>query len=182
MRDDPGIHLPRPWPEFLVNIDAALLEPVEVHCMGGFALIAAYNFPRATGDLDYLATIPKEVSPILEELGGPGSKLAIKHRVCVQRVGIADLPDDYASRLAELDLGMKNLRLFVLDPYDLVLSKLTRNSPKDREDVKYLAQTFLLESSALHQRFEQEMKPWLPNLARHELTLKLWSEYFSRKR
>jgi len=21
-------------------------------------------------------------------------------------------------------------------------------------------------------------KPWLPNLARHELTLKLWEEYF----
>jgi hypothetical protein len=34
--------------------------------------------------------------------------------------------------------------------------------------------------SVIEERFEKEMKPWLPNLARHELTLKLWKEYFAK--
>jgi hypothetical protein len=172
------LDLPKPWLGFLADLDAALLEPVEIHCIGGFALVAAHEIPRVTGDLDYLMTVPNDASRLLEELGGPDSKLAAKHGVCVQRVGVADMPGDYDSRLRELRLGLKNLHLFALDPYDLVLSKLTRNSPKDREDVKFLAQNLRLKMTKLRERFEREMKPWLPNLARHELTLKIWSEYF----
>ena len=43
-----------------------------------------------------------------------------------------------------------------------------------------LAAKLNLEFSVLQSRFDAEMKLWLPNLSRHELTLKLWSEYFSR--
>jgi uncharacterized nucleotidyltransferase DUF6036 len=35
----------------------------------------------------------------------------------------------------------KKLRLFILDPYDLVLSKLSRNVARDREDVAYPVRT-----------------------------------------
>jgi Nucleotidyltransferase of unknown function (DUF6036) len=178
MRDKTHVDLQKPWTGFLADLDAALSNPVEVHCLGGFVLIAAYDIPRATGDLDYLATLPNDASPLLEKLGGPDSKLGKKYNVCVQRVGVTDMPEDYESRLTELKLGLKHLRLLALDPYDLILSKLTRNSPKDVEDVRFLARTQHLEFSALYRVFEEEMKPWLPNLARHELTLKIWSEYF----
>ena len=33
----------------------------------------------------------------------------------------------------------RNLHLMALDPYDLALSKLERNSQKDRDDVRFLA-------------------------------------------
>ena len=170
--------LPKPWGAFLSDLDAALPAPVELHCMGGFVLAAVYAVPRTTGDLDYLAAIPNQAATILEGLGGQGSSLAAKHKVSLQRVGVADCPENYDSRLSELHLGLKNLRLMVLDPYDLILSKLTRNSPKDREDIKFLARDVNLESAKLRARFDNEMKPWLPNLVRHELTLKLWSEFF----
>jgi hypothetical protein len=62
----------------------------------------------------------------------------------------------------------------------LVLSKLTRNSPKDRDDVKLLAARLKLSFKTLTERFDLEMKRWLPNLERRILTLeKLWKEYFS---
>jgi len=173
-----SMELQKPWAGFLADLDAALTSSVEVHCLGGFVLIAAYDIPRATGDLDYLLTFPSDVSTLLENLGGLDSKLAKKHHVCVERVGVSDLPEDYDSRLTELKFGLKHLRLLALNPYDLILSKLTRNSPKDVEDVKFLARTQHLEFPVLYSIFEKEMKPWLPNLARHELTLRIWEEYF----
>ncbi len=63
------------------------------------------------------------------------------------------------------------LQLFVLDLYDLVLSKPTRNIGKDREDVKALAQQHSLRFSVVSHRYEKEMEPWIPNADRHHLTL-----------
>lgn len=47
------------------------------------------------------------------------------------------MPEDYETPLTELFLGrFKDLRIYVPDPYLLILSKLERNSPKGREDVE----------------------------------------------
>jgi hypothetical protein len=99
--------------------------------------------------------------------------------VFLQHVGsIPDLPESYEERLTPLNLGLARLSIEVLGPYDLALAKLTRNSPKDREDVKFLAAAQRLSFKTLMEIFDAEMKPWLPNLDRHLLTLKLWREYF----
>jgi len=172
--------LPLPWPSFLKEIDRALTAPVELHCLGGFVLAVLYGLPRPTDDLDYFDVLPRDSFEELESIAGRGSKLCKQHKVFLQHVGaIPDLPESYEERLSQLDLGLPNLSLKVLDPYDLILSKLTRNSPKDREDVKFLAARLNLSFKTLVDRFEAEMKPWLPNLERHLLTLKLWEEYFS---
>jgi hypothetical protein len=93
---------------------------------------------------------------------------------------VTDLPDNYDTRLADLNLGFRNLIVKVLEPYDLVLSKLTRNSPKDREDVKYLATKLKLSFRMTCRRFASEMKPWIANPDRHERTLaRVWQEYFA---
>jgi hypothetical protein len=60
--------------------------------------------------------------------------------VYLQVVGVVMLPEDYESRLVEMFPGaFKHLRLLALDPYDLALSKIERNSQRDRDDVKHLA-------------------------------------------
>lgn len=178
MRDD--FELPNPWAAFLADVNQSLSSIVEIHCLGGFALTALYGVPRTTADLDYISTAPRSASSELQTLAGPKSRLAVKHKVHFQHAGgISDIPEDYQQRLTTLNLGLSKLTLKVLDPYDLVLSKLTRNSPKDREDIRTLAVKLTLSFRALSERFEREMQPWLPNLARHELTLKLWREYFT---
>ena len=170
-----------PWPAFLSEVDQGLSEPVELHCTGGLVLAVLYGVPRSTGDLDYIAAVPKSASEELERLAGPESKLARRFGVCIHSVcGIADFPEDYEERLVPLNVELSNLALKVLEPYDLVLSKLTRNSPKDREDVKYLASKLKLSFQTLWERFAEEMKPWVPNSDRHELTLtRVWQEYFA---
>jgi hypothetical protein len=49
-------------------------------------------------------------------------------------VTIATPPSDWAERLAPMfpDAGWKQLRLFALDPIDLVLSKLERGAERDK--------------------------------------------------
>ena len=95
-------------------------------------------------------------------------------------MGIADVPGDYESRLQELDLDLRNLRLWILEPYDLLLSKLPRNGPKDREDARYLIQKLRLEFATFRDRWQREMAPWIANKDRHELTMQLWREYFPK--
>lgn len=175
--------LRQPWAAFLNELDALLHHPVEIRCLGAFLLTAVYALPRATGDLDCLAVLPGDATVVVEELGGRNSKLAKKHRVWVQHVGIGvvDLPDDYERRLEHLDFGFEKLQLSGLEAYDLVLSKLTRNSPKDREDVKFIAQQQNLSYTIAYERFVKEMKPWVPRADWHEGTLqKVWKDYFPK--
>jgi|SRR5580692_11235438 hypothetical protein len=176
--------LPPPWKQFLEEVDALLSEPVELHCIGGFAVVAAYYLPRSTNDLDYYTPIPVDCGENLEQLAGQGSALARKYKVHVHRAAVASLPMNYEERLTEPFAGrFHNIRLFVLDPYDLVLSKLSRNASRDREDVALLAKTLNLDAATLRERYEREMKNVLIGPPeRHHNTLKFWIEaYFNNK-
>ena len=53
----------------------------------------------------------------------------------------------------------KKLKILAADPYDLVLSKLERNSPKDQGDAEYLAKTVPLDPKILRDRYEKELRP-----------------------
>jgi hypothetical protein len=77
---------------------------------------------------------------LLQQVARADSALAKKHRVHLQHMGVASLPDSYAGRLAPISpTSLSRLRLLALEPHDLALSKLARNSPVDRNDVAHLA-------------------------------------------
>ena len=54
-----SLDLPSPWSEFLAEVDRLLSEPCQLHCIGGFAAVAAYQLPRSTNDLDYYSLVPR---------------------------------------------------------------------------------------------------------------------------
>jgi hypothetical protein len=92
------------------------------------------------------------------------------------------MPDSYEDRVIELFPGrFKNLRLFIPDPYDLVLSKLSRNADRDREDVKYLSNVCTLDQQILRKRYTEELRPNLiGDCKQHDQTLEFWIEaYFA---
>jgi hypothetical protein len=102
-----------------------------------------------------------------------------------QRVVGASVPESYEERLTEIFEGeFTRLHLFALDPYDLALSKLSRNSEVDREDVRYLAKHVPLDPQLLQRRYDHELRPIiLGNQAEHDLTVKMWiAAYFSSER
>jgi len=175
---------PSPWREFLKELDTLLDEPFELHCIGGFAVVVGYGLPRSTNDLDYRTAVPYNRVNDLQQIAGPGSALAKKHKVHVQHTGVESIPDSYDDRLTELfPRHFKNIRLFVPDPYDLVLSKLTRNEERDRQDAEFLAKTRHLDPAVLTDRYEKELRPILIGPPEHDATLKFWLEaYFTPPR
>jgi len=177
---DTPLSLSKPWSNFLTAIDNALSQTVNLHCVGGFILTALYGIPRPTGDIDYIKVVPREANQEIQALAGERSALGKKYKLSLQSVGVYDLPDDYESRLQELPLNLKKLKLWAVDPYDLLLSKLPRNSPKDREDAKYLIRKLGLQFEIFYDRWQKEMAPWIANPDRHELTIKLWADYFPK--
>jgi hypothetical protein len=179
----PRATLPRPWDKFLQEVDELLGRPVEIHCLGGFVLIVLYGREIPTGDIDYIEAIPPEEVTNLERLAGRESKLASKYGVYFQFVpvgGIADVPENYATRLIDLfPARFSKLRLQALDPYDLILSKVTRNAARDERDVAFLASKRIIDPVILEERYREELRPNLVNEERHDLTLRLWVEgYF----
>jgi Nucleotidyltransferase of unknown function (DUF6036) len=171
-----------PWKEFLEGLDSLLDEPFSLNCIGGFAVVMGYGLPRATNDLDYRTLIPYNRINDLQRMAGPGSGLAKKHKVYLQRPGVDVLPESYEERIHELFPGhFKNLP-FVPDADDLVLSKITRNAPRDRQDVEYLVKTESLDCAILRERFEKELKLNLIGPPDHHgRTLEFWIEAYFLK-
>jgi hypothetical protein len=72
---------PEPWRSFLRDVDETLVQPVELRCIGGFAIAMLYGLPRPTVDVDYLSVVPLHETSNLESLAGKGSALHTRHGV-----------------------------------------------------------------------------------------------------
>jgi hypothetical protein len=171
--------LASPWKEFLAEIDAALNEPLELHCIGGFVLVYFYGLARTTGDVDYYAAVPAHFN--LLEAAGDGSRLHQKYGICLHKVTVTNLPEEYESRLLEMAKGQfKHLKLLVPDPYDCILSKLDRNGDVDVNDAEHLFRSQNLDPQALRERYEKEYRPYIiGDVPRTDTTLKLWLDIFT---
>jgi hypothetical protein len=140
-------------------------------------MAVVYDLARPVADVDVIAITPRTEIESLMSLAGQGSALHRKHKVYLQLVGVASVPDGYEERLTEIfPETFKHLRPLALDPYDLALSKLERNSLRDRDDVRHLARTVPFDLDILRDRYQKELRPYLGNTAREDLTLQLWIE------
>ena len=97
--------VPSPWGDFLHELDDGLSKPVELHCIGGFVISLLYGLPRPAGYVDYVTAIPRYRMEELEKLAGRESALASKHKVYLQHVAVAAIPENYESRLSEIVPG-----------------------------------------------------------------------------
>lgn len=62
----------------------------------------------------------------------------------------------------------------------MALTKLTRNSDRDRADVEYLATAVPLDATELRERYNGEMRGYVSVPEREDLTLNLWIEMIER--
>ena len=175
--------VPSPWAAFLDAVDAALPARVSLHCLGGFIVSVCHGLKRPTADIDVLAVAPHQRLDALLTMAGKGSRLARKHRLYIDYVTVATVPDSYEDRLQPVFPDrFVNLRLFALDPYDLALAKLERNHDVDRDDVRLLARAVPLEIDVLRNRYARELRPLLAHPEREDLTLDLWSDIIAEAR
>lgn len=175
---------PEPWHSFLKELDALAIGIVDFQCLGGFVVTQLYGLKRSTGDLDVLSIAPIEQRKDLLEKGGQGSSLHKKYKLYLDYVGVASIPYEYESRLVEMYPGVyTHIRLFALDPYDIALSKLSRNIGRDREDVLYLAKYVPFDLQILRERYTDELRPDLLGVPENQdAVLDLWIEMIQEDR
>jgi uncharacterized nucleotidyltransferase DUF6036 len=179
----PSDQLPEPWYSFLKELDNAVEEPVRLDCIGGFVITMLYGSPRPTADLDVLEIAPGTAGNILGRIAIQGGDLYRKYGVYLDRVTVTQPPYDYESRLAEMFPDVfKNLHLLALDPYDLALTKIERNIERDRNDVRFLARAIPFDLEVLKDRYRTELRPYLGNPKREDLTLQLWIDMIEEER
>jgi hypothetical protein len=175
--------LTEPWRSFLTELDTLVSHSVRLHCCGGFVVTIRYGMARTTADLDVLSILPTEDQRTLAALAGQGSSLHKTHSVYLDVVTVATYPDSYEDRLTEMYPGtFRHIHLLALDPYDLVLTKLTRNADRDRGDVEYLATVVPLDVAVLRERYQREMRSYVGVPEREDLTLELWIEIIQEAR
>ena len=113
----------------------------------------------------------------LVRLAGKGSELHRRHKVYLDIVTVATVPEHYESRLLDLFPDrFQNLWLKAFERHDLVLAKLERNIDRDREDLRRLAEGPGLDVDVLRDRYTTELRPSLGRPDRDDLTLQLWVE------
>jgi hypothetical protein len=109
---------PEPWCSFLRDLDDALQSPARLDCIGGFVVTQLYGLDRPTADVDVIELAPREASEALMEIALQGGPLHRKHRIYLDRVGVAAIPENYEERLTEMfPEAFRHLRLMALDPY-----------------------------------------------------------------
>ena len=177
------ITIPEPWFSFLREMDESVAEPIEFHCLGGFVITLFYGLERSTSDVDVISVTPRQTVLHLIEIAGEGSALHRKYGVYLDVVGIATVPENYEERLTKINTDeFQNIKLFALDAYDIALAKIERNIQRDRDDVKHLARVKPFDIEVLKSRYENELRVYLGNPDREDLTLKLWIDAIEEER
>jgi len=171
------------WKSFLDEIDMALPEAVAFYCFGGFALQYGYGMSRTTEDLDILAALPNIHRKLLTDGAGEFSPLHRKYKLYLDFVTVSPTIYNHEDRLRPLFPGKwQHIELYVLDPYDIALSKILRNEPFDRADVMHLARTIPFDLSVLKHRYKEEVRPYLGIPEREDHTLQLWLDMIEEER
>jgi hypothetical protein len=118
-----------------------------------------YGLARPTSDVDVIQVRGASNVADVQRIGGKGSLLAKQHRVYIDIVTVADVPERYEERLIDVYTGeFQNLTIRVFEKYDLALAKLGRNQDYDRDDVRRLAQGPGLDAEILKQRYHEELR------------------------
>jgi len=140
-------------------------------------LTVLWELPRQTGDVDFIEIHPSGANDDLLRVAGEGSDLAKRFQLKFQRVHIAEYPEGYGSRLVDITpRSFRRLRLMAFEIHDLVLAKVARFAPHDRDDIDFLVRKCALDREVLKRRYEEELRPYVLNETRYAVNLKLCLE------
>jgi Nucleotidyltransferase of unknown function (DUF6036) len=181
---DEKILPPEPWHLFLTELDALAPEEVRLECLGGFVVTTLYGMLRPTADVDVFSIKPMQQRNDFLARAGKDSEFHEKHGVYLDFVSVVTLPYSYDERLRVMYPNVyKHLRLFALDPYDLALTKLSRNIARDREDVRYLARTTPFDIAILRGRYMNEFRRFMDGIPENnDANFNMWIAMIEEER
>jgi hypothetical protein len=150
------------------SLDRNLSGPAEVRLMGGAALILGYGMPRATEDADLLMETG-ELVLIVEKAGFSEALEATNRALEPDGLYVAHIwgPEQQIltpswrerCRVVHLDPPLERLRLAVLGPVDLIVSKLCRADDGDLEDIRWLIEHEALSPISVRAAMQEALVP-----------------------
>jgi hypothetical protein len=119
--------------QFLREVGTELHRPVQVVIGGVVALILPGLVSRATEDIDIVDEVPGEVQSLHSLL----ARLQKRYGLQLTHFQSHYLPAGWDQRLHSLG-SFGQIRVFLVDAYDVFLSKLFSAREKDRDDLRVL--------------------------------------------
>lgn len=172
-----------PIEQFFLDLDArwGKAEPkLALKVLGSGALMLQANYLRGTKDSDVLGVEPVRgaIQEKLQNLAGKGSHLHDLHHFYLDVVppGLPFLP--HPPRFVPLDslnAQLSSFQISVLDPVDVVVSKLKRFNGSDRDDIRAMVALDLVDHEFMIDRFRSAVDRFgmdaraddLPIIVRH---------------
>lgn len=99
-------------------------EKIELILVGGSALLIKGIISRATLDIDTYLINDKNIRNILNE-----------YNINDDAGRVMTICSDFEKRLEKINLPLEKINLYILSDYDLIISKIGSQRPKDFEDI-----------------------------------------------
>ena len=150
--------------QFLRDLGSSVRTPTRITIGGSIALMLAGQLHRGTDDVDVVDELPVEIRDqhsLLDEL-------AKNYGLRLTHFQSHYLPSGWSNRVHSLDV-FDRLTVYLVDPYDIFLSKLFSARNKDLNDIRVLARQ--LERARIEGRFRDSGKAMMgePRLAENAM-------------
>ena len=150
----------------------SLSNPIKVYLAGGMA-VHLYTASRVTTDVDAefgsRVFIPSDL--IVDVTLEDGTQESVYFDTNYNS-SFALMHEDYLDDAIPMDLGVEQIRLYVLSPVDLAVSKIARFADNDKEDIASLVRLGLTTADAIEQRATEALGGYVGGLAMLRLNLR----------
>ncbi|HWS28316.1 MAG TPA: DUF6036 family nucleotidyltransferase [Xanthomonadales bacterium] len=149
----------------------ALHSPVNVYLAGGMA-VHLYTADRVTTDVDaeFSARVFIPGDLVVDVTLEDGTRAAV-HFDTNYNSTFALMHEDHADDAIALDLGLRHIRLHVLSPLDLAVSKISRFAENDKEDIAALVRLGLASADEIERRATSALAGYVGGQALLKLNL-----------
>lgn len=140
--------------DILTQLEArlSLTGPLDVYLAGGMA-VHLYTAERVTTDVDaeFAGRVFLPLDLAVDATLDDGSSCTI-FLDTNYNAAFALLHEDYRDGAVPIDFGLKHLRIHVLSPVDLAVSKIARFCDHDKEDIQSLVRHGLVTADEIERR------------------------------
>ncbi len=149
-----------------------LQSPLKVFLAGGMA-VHLYTASRVTTDVDAefgsRIFLPSDLVVDVQLEDGTRESLYFDTNY---NASFALMHEDYLADAIALDVGVPQIRLYVLSPLDLAVSKIARWADNDKEDIADLVRLGLTTADEIEQRATQAIGGYVGGLPMLRLNLR----------
>lgn len=149
----------------------SLDQPLNVYLAGGMA-VHLYTANRVTTDVD--AEFGSRVflpNDLMLEVALEDGTHQLLYLDTSYNSTFALMHEDYLDDALPVDLGLDQIRLYLLSPVDLAVSKISRLATNDKEDIAALVRLGLTSANAIEERANAALVAYVGGLAMLRLNL-----------